>query len=162
MTKYVQFLRTTPRKFTQFQHLHCSDQILNFTARGGLKYLINITHSHEQYTYTIRYWLTTTEEMAHISGLARVDVVTAQLHLASLIPKLEMHEQLVKEMVRGLGLLLCLIMLGACIRGEVCICDHINWQVQLSELPPSLRWIAEVYLAPFCVVQFIALVSWQG
>jgi len=32
---------------------------------------------------------------------------------------------------------------GACNNG-LCVCDHINWQIQLEDLPPSLRWVAKL------------------
>jgi len=93
-----------------------NDEILNFTSRGGLKYLINITHSHEQYSYTIRACFGGCSNTAIAPCLVETEVGNA------------------RTACQGNG---------ACIRGEECICDHINWQIQLSELPPSLRWIAE-------------------
>jgi len=93
-----------------------NDEILNFTSRGGLKYRINITHPHDIFNYTIR---------ACYGGCSNTKIAPCLI-----------ETQVGESRMSCSGN-------GACMRGEECVCDHINWQIQLAELPPSLRWIAE-------------------
>jgi hypothetical protein len=130
---YINIIRTDTNETIPFNHtfgfLHVpapfnksemtNDEIFNFTSRGGLKYLIQVSHSHEQYTYSIR---------ACYGGCSNTLIAPCLL-----------------DTEKGNNRTSCQGN-GACIRGEEhqeCACDHINWQIQLAELPSSLRWIAE-------------------